>query len=223
MSEAAMLAAAIREALLPLADPERAPAQQAYMRSAMPFLGVRVPDVRRAVTLLAKPVTDPDVLLSAAEDLWGDATHREHRYAALTLIAHRRLRADPRLFDVAERWIRAGAWWDITDDIAHRLAEQLDADPQASAARLRGWSTDEDMWIRRASIIAQLGRRDRVDRQLLTAAIDANSADPEFFIRKAIGWALREHARVDPAWVLSFLDTHQLSPLSVREARKHIG
>lgn len=223
MNAATALADAIRAALPPLADPERAPGQQAYMRSAMPFLGVRVPDVRRAAAALARPVRDPDVLVAAASSLWEAATHREHRYAALALAGHRRLRGDPRLFDVAERWIREGAWWDITDDLAHRLGEQLDVDPDGAAARLRSWSRDEDLWIRRASIIAQLGRRENVDRSLLADAIEANAGDADLLIRKAIGWALRDHARVDPAWVRSFLDTRALSPLSVREARKHLG
>jgi 3-methyladenine DNA glycosylase AlkD len=78
------------------------------------------------------------------------------------------------------------------------------------------------MWLRRLAILAQLGRRDHVDRELLAAVIEPNVADPEFFVRKAIGWALREVARHDPDWVRTFVETHPLSPLSRREALKHL-
>ena len=79
-----------------------------------------------------------------------------------------------------------------------------------------------DLWLRRLAILSQLGRRDRVDLALLADVIEPNTADPEFFIRKAIGWALREVARVDPAWVRTFVEEHELSPLSRREALKHL-
>ena len=85
------------------------------------------------------------------------------------------------------------------------------------------WSGDEDLWIRRIAILSQLGRRDRVDRELLSDVIEPNLGDREFFIRKAIGWALREYARVDPDWVRSFVAAHDLSPLSRREATKHLA
>jgi len=78
------------------------------------------------------------------------------------------------------------------------------------------------MWIRRIAIISQMGRRDRVDRDLLAQVIAPNLGDSEFFIRKAIGWALREYARVEPDWVRQYADTHDLSPLSRREALKHL-
>ena len=87
---------------------------------------------------------------------------------------------------------------------------------------VRRWSTDDFLWVRRLAIISQLGRRDRVDLDLLAEVIEPNLADPEFFVRKAVGWALREAARVDPDWVRSYVAGHELSPLSRREALKHL-
>jgi 3-methyladenine DNA glycosylase AlkD len=84
------------------------------------------------------------------------------------------------------------------------------------------WAHSDDRWLRRASVICQLGSRDRVDLDLLTVAIESSVGDSDFFLRKAIGWALRDYARTDPAWVRSFADTHQLSPLSRREALRHL-
>ncbi|MBS1674443.1 MAG: DNA alkylation repair protein [Actinobacteria bacterium] len=219
-----LLATEIRTALRDAADPALAPGQQAYMKSAMPFLGVRVPEVRRITRELMRGATDPDELRSTALALWRSAEFREERYAAQAVMALRPLRGRLDMLDVHEEMIRTGAWWEHVDEVAHRLADLLDAHPAELAVELRVWADDEDLWIRRAAIIAQLQRRERTDRALLTAAIEASIEDPEFFLRKAIGWALRDFARADPDWVRAFVDAHPaLSPLSRREALKHLG
>jgi 3-methyladenine DNA glycosylase AlkD len=139
-------------------------------------------------------------------------------------MALRPLRGRLDMLDVHEEMVRTGAWWDHVDEVAHRLADLLDAHPAELAVELRVWADDEDFWIRRVAIIAQLQRKDATDRALLADAIEPNIADPEFFIRKAIGWALRDFARTDPEWVRAFVDAHPaLSPLSRREALKHLG
>ena len=87
------------------------------------------------------------------------------------------------------------------------------------------WAVGDDRWLRRVAVICQVGAKDRTDRVLLSDAILANAADRDFFLRKAIGWALRDYARTDPAWVRDFVAAHEdeLSPLSKREALKHLG
>lgn len=219
------LADSIRAALREVADPTIAPGQQAYMKSEMPFLGVKVPVVRRLARQLARGRKDADEVRASALELWRGATHREERYAATELMGLGPLRGRLSEMPVHEEMIRTGAWWDHVDEVAHRLAETLDADAEALTPVLRGWARDEDLWIRRASIIAQLGRRERTDVELLVAAIAPNLADTEFFIRKAIGWSLREYAKTDPDWVLAFVAAHEgeLSGLSRREALKHLG
>jgi len=218
------LTAAVREALHDAADPALAPGQQAYMKSAMPFLGVRVPDVRRLTREAARGTVDADELRDAALELWRTAGFREERYAAQALMALRPLRGRLDMLDVHEEMVRTGAWWDHVDEVAHRLADLLDTHPAELAVELRVWADDEDFWIRRVAIIAQLQRKDATDRALLADAIEPNIADPEFFIRKAIGWALRDFARTDPEWVRAFVDAHPaLSSLSRREALKHLG
>ncbi|MDQ4214327.1 DNA alkylation repair protein [Microbacterium capsulatum] len=224
MEPAETVVDAIRSALRETADPALAPGQQAYMKSEMPFLGVRVPAVRVLVRRLARGPAEPAEVRDTALVLWREAEFREERYAALALMALEPVRGRIDMIPVHEEMIRTGAWWDLVDEVAHRLAETLDAHPVGMSALLHAWTTDEDLWIRRASIIAQLSRGASVDRELLTAAIEANIDDAEFFIRKAIGWALRDHARTDPAWVRSFVAAHPaLSPLSRREALKHLG
>jgi len=118
--------------------------------------------------------------------------------------------------------VRTGRWWDITDELAHRMAQALDARPGETTELVLRWGVDPDLWIRRIAILSQLGRRERLDPALLTAVIEPNQDDPEFFIRKAIGWSLREYARVAPDWVRSYVARGHLSPLSRREALRHL-
>ncbi len=119
--------------------------------------------------------------------------------------------------------IVTGAWWDYVDELAHRAGDLLAGSPAEVRPVLLTWAGSHDTWLRRAAIIGQLGRREQTDLELLTAAIEAALGESEFFLRKAIGWALRDYARTDPDWVRSFADTRELSPLSRREALKHLS
>lgn len=213
---------AIRDDLRAAADPSRAAGQQAYMKSTLPFLGVRVPTARRVAKARGRGIRDGGALRGAARTLWDEAQFREERYAALALLGLRPLRGHADLIPLIAHMVRTGQWWDITDELAHRVAELLDAHPAEAALLVRTWSVDDDMWMRRLAIIGQLGRRERLDFDLLADVIAQNADDPEFFIRKAIGWSLRDAARTRPDWVRAFVATHRLSPLSVREALKHL-
>lgn len=213
----------IRRSLAAAAEPERAAGAQAYMKSEMPFLGVRVPITRRIARSAVAAETDPTVLRRVARTLWDEARFREERYAAMAVLGVRALRGDAAIVPDVEHMVRTGQWWDYTDELAHRLSDLHDEQPVETAVIVRAWSRDPDMWVRRIAILSQLGRRDRVDRMLLSDLIVPNTDDREFFIRKAIGWALREVARHDPDWVRGFAASHELSPLSRREALKHLG
>jgi 3-methyladenine DNA glycosylase AlkD len=88
---------------------------------------------------------------------------------------------------------------------------------------LSAWARDPDRWLRRAAVICQVGLRSATEAELLSDAIGANLGDRDFFLRKAIGWALRDYSRTEPDWVRAFVATRELSPLSRREALKHLG
>lgn len=216
------LVSGIRAALRDAGDPARAVGQQKYMKSALPFHGVTLPETRRIVRSVVAGEKDAATLRAAAVELWDEASHREERYAALAILARPAFRGDETLVPLIEHMVRTGRWWDYTDELAHRIADLHDAHPSATAAIVRRWSIDDALWIRRSAIISQLGRRDRVDPVLLADVIEPNRGDAEFFIRKAIGWALREYARVAPDWVRAYVASHELSPLSRREALKHL-
>lgn len=217
---------AVLRALLAAADPDRAPGMQAYMKSAMPYLGVRVPVVRALTTAAARdrPPSSVAQLVATATVLWRGATHREHRYAAAALTRLRMADGALELLPLHEEMIVTGAWWDHVDEVAPRLGRLLLAHPDEVRPLLLTWSVAPDRWLRRAAILAQLGARARTDVDLLTRVTDANAADREFFVRKAIGWALRDYARSDPAWVADFVAARAdvLSSLSRREATKHL-
>lgn len=223
----AELIATIRSRLGAAADPVRAAGAQAYMKSEMPSLGVRVPEVRRIVRAAAAdlPPASLEELKSAVMALWRGATWREERYAAIDLTGLRLAAGELSMLPLYEEIIRSGAWWDLVDGVSHRLCALLQAHRAELAPVLRGWSTDPDFWIRRAAITAQLGAKSATDPALLADVIEANLSDPEFFIRKAIGWALRDYAATDPGWVRAFVQRHgpELSPLSRREALRKLS
>lgn len=221
------LVEAIRTRLRAAAEPERAPGMQAYMKSRMPYLGVRVPLVRQLVRAQAKltpPATIAE-LADAAAALWRPAVYREERYAAAALTGLPLAKGRIELLDLHVEMVVTGAWWDHVDEVSHRIGELLLAHPDQLRAAILGWSTDPDRWLRRTSVICQLGLRARTDLDLLTMVVTANLDDREFFVRKAIGWALREYGKTDPDWTRTFVATHRdrLSPLSTREALKHLG
>ena len=224
-------ASEVRAALVARADPERASGQQRYMKSAMPYFGLTSPQLAATLRpLLRDPglaMESRDQWLATIEDLWQTATHREQWYAAIALARHGsyRLWLDSDAMPLWESLIRAGAWWDVVDEIAtHLVRDTLLGAPAVEALRMRDWSGSDSSWVRRASIISQVGARERLDQQLLADVIEPNIDDRDFFIRKAIGWSLRDHARHDPQWVRAFVNEHpDLSGLSRREALKHLG
>ena len=118
---------------------------------------------------------------------------------------------------------------DLVDPVAgHNVGDLLVAYPAALTPVLRDWAVDDDLWLRRTAVICQLHRTDDLDVDLLRHALEANLEDSrhgrELFIRKAVGWALRQRARADPDWVRAFVAEHEdrLSGLSRREALKHL-
>jgi 3-methyladenine DNA glycosylase AlkD len=220
--------AAARTGLAELADPVKAPDMQRYMKSELPFRGVPSPE-RRAFgrqLFAAHPLSDVDAWRATVLSLWRDAEYREERYLAMDLTGQARYAAwqTPDLLEMYEELIVTGAWWDYVDELAsRRVGPLLRAHRATVDPVLRQWATDPDLWRRRTSIICQLGSKEDTDTGLLTYCVEANIGDRDFFIRKGIGWALRQFARTEPAWVRTFVDTHPaLSPLSRKEATKHL-
>jgi 3-methyladenine DNA glycosylase AlkD len=221
------LVAAIRSGLAAAGDAAKAPEIQAYMKSAMPFRGVPTPARTKLMRriLAAWAPRDRATWEATVRTLWDGATYREERYAAIDLCAHRSARPwhDATTVPLYEHLIVTGAWWDHVDAVAiHFVGPILRADPAGVATTIRRWAVDDDRWLRRSAIIVQNRATRSTDTHLLAEAIEHNIGDADFFIRKGIGWALREYAKTDPAWVRAFVADHDLAPLSRREAMKHL-
>lgn len=201
---------------------------RAYMKSSMPCYGISSPEL----ALIFRRVFDAHARAGCTEwrdtvlELWRGARFREERYAAIALLSDRRYRecVRPELMPLIDEMVTTGAWWDLVDSLARVVGDLLRSHPKRMRPLMRRWSTDPNLWKRRVSIICQLGFKRETDLGLLYANIAPNLGDREFFIRKAIGWALRQYAWTDPAEVARYVREHeaQLSPLSRRQALKNI-
>ncbi len=220
----------LRRELKQLGDATRAAQMRAYMKSALPCYGVPLPEVREVVRRLGPALAFRDFgsFDATVRYLFREATHREERYAALALLrlpAHRKFQT-PEALPLYEALIVEGAWWDLVDEVAtHGLWPLLTRHRAVTEKVLRRWAASDDLWLRRSAIIAQVLAREETDLQLLFALIEPAMEEKEFFLRKAIGWALRAAGKRFPKEVRAFVEKHRgrLSPLSLREAAKSVG
>jgi 3-methyladenine DNA glycosylase AlkD len=224
-----MLLSQLRTALQQAGDPIKAPVMQAYMKSTMPYHGVATTPLRQICK-----TTFAHLQFSTADDwraqvlhLWRNARFREERYAALYLAGDKRAQAFQSLsaMPLYEELVVTGAWWDYVDDIAsHRVGPILGRHPAPMRRKMLSWSKARNMWKRRTAIICQLGFKEETDLQLLYACIEPSLGSREFFLQKAIGWALRQHAWIDGAEIRNYVrrNRSRLSALSCREALKNL-
>jgi 3-methyladenine DNA glycosylase AlkD len=229
------LVQALRSALAAQAQPDKAGPMQAYMKSALPFWGVDAPARRAVVTQQAAlhPVADGQTLIDTVLQLWRSATHREERYAALDLLRRPKLRQlmDPRWLPVLQELILTGPWWDHNDEISGQaLPWLLQRYPQETQRLLRQWAHSDSLWLRRAAMLSQRGlKAPHFDAVLLYDCIlpstGSSAMAGEFFIRKGMGWALRERSYAAPDEVQAFCAEYRskLSPLTLREALRVLG
>lgn len=229
----ALPASALAESLLPAvisryqqaADTERAAAQRAYMRDQFPYLGIPTPQRRAIDRIVFKGAARPRTTDCAAFALrcWR-MPEREYRYCAVDYLITHVGRCDSTLLPTVRTLITTDPWWDTTDPLATRVVGRLVTADSELKATMDAWVRDENMWIARTAILHQLHCKEATDERRLFAYCSALAEHRDFFIRKAIGWALRAYAYTAPEAVRAFLDRERgrLSPLSVREASKHL-
>jgi len=209
-------------ALAPLADSTRAPAMRAYMRDQFPFLGIATPVRRAALSQLLKSLKGCAAaeLTGIANELW-QLDEREYQYAAIDILAmHWKQFAAPDLASLQALVVRK-AWWDSVDGLAGVIGDVLRFEHQGMDEALR----NDNFWMRRIALLHQLGWRGKTDEERLFSYSLSLGHENEFFIQKAIGWALRDYARHAPDNVGRFIKENEsrLSRLSVREAAKHLS
>ena len=209
-----------------VADHTKAVRMAAYMKTDMAFYGVQKADRKRILRELLRrfPVANRTEYRAQVTALW-HRPHREEKYLAIAVA-----RVYPRYVTLSgvplyREMLVEGAWWDFVDEIAiHLIGAVLVGQRREMTPLVSAWIDDRDLWLRRTSIICQVGKKDETDESLLFAACSRRMYEKEFFIRKAIGWALRDHARTAPESVRRFVIEHrdQMSGLSFREATKHL-
>ena len=215
---------AVRNAFEAHRNAELAGPMSKYLLNKFPFLGLRMPVMTAAMDPIVKsvkPFVDETFLRQAARALWR-LPEREYHHAAAYLLHKYEKRLTAVSITLLRELIQTKSWWDSVDALATRCVGPLVLRYPRLQGEMDAWSRDEDFWVRRVAIIHQLGYRERTGAERLFTYCSANAWDQEFFIRKAIGWALRQYARTDARAVMEFVELHpELSNLSKREALKH--
>jgi Predicted DNA alkylation repair enzyme len=209
----------------PAADPVRAAGAAAYMRHQFPFVGLTTPQMtklnRAVLAGLAAP-TEAD-LVAVARACWA-RPEREYQYFACAYLRRYVGVGSSALLTTVRDLITTKSWWDTVDTLAAHTVGPLVAAHPRLVSTMDAWIEDENIWLIRTAILHQLQYKQRTDAERLFRYCARQAGHREFFVRKAIGWALRQYARIDPESVRSFVDSHRtvLSPLSIREATRHL-
>ncbi|NLB72750.1 MAG: DNA alkylation repair protein [Firmicutes bacterium] len=206
------------------ADSSQSKPMSAYMRDQFPFLGIKSQNRRQLQKEIAKetgyakkPFSEEFVTL-----LWR-LPEREYQYFAVDYLISKSKTLAREHIDLVGDLITQKSWWDTVDALASNVVGTLCMKyPDMRHKEILQFSESGNIWLIRTSILFQLKYKGKTDTELLAHLIESHSRTGEFFIDKAIGWALRQYARADAKWVLEFLNTHTLAPLSVREAEKHL-
>ncbi|ASC73005.1 hypothetical protein XM38_039670 [Halomicronema hongdechloris C2206] len=204
------------------ANPENATAMKRYMRDQFAFLGIKSPQVNSLFKQFIAENGLPELsqLDSVVRALW-TWPEREYQYVALSLLDKLQKHLTPEILPLLEHLIVTRSWWDTVDSIAsHNVGKLLRQYPDRQAAVIDAWCRSDNIWLRRTTLLFQLGYKAETDAELLFDLIVKNADSSEFFIQKAIGWALREYSKTCPDAVKAFVEAERLPSLSRREALK---
>ncbi len=225
--DAEAAAARVVQAMLPLADVTRALQARRYLKSDLDFLGVGVPGIRKIVTEAARTYhgLDRDKTLAWARALWREPVH-ERRTAAIEILSRHVRNLEPADLVQVEAWVREAHGWAYVDPLAGDIAGTIARNHASAWPLIDAWATDEDFWVRRSALLTLLPgiRQGQPDHERFERYATPMLAEKEFFIRKAIGWVLRETAKKDPAYVAAWTQSHldQMSGVTFREAVRRL-
>jgi 3-methyladenine DNA glycosylase AlkD len=210
--------------LTPLTDERKAVGAKAYMKNQFEFFGIQTPERRSICKKLMKEVNviSYEELGDVVKELW-QLPQRELQYFAIELMAFHKKVWEEEIIKLFEYCILNKSWWDTVDFIATEcVSPYFRIFPLHLKGKTNEWNKSEHLWLQRSSLLAQKGYKRDTNTVILSAYILHLANSKEFFIQKAIGWMLREYARVNPEWVKEFVGNNKLAPLSKREALKHL-
>ncbi|GAA3625643.1 DNA alkylation repair protein [Lactobacillus hamsteri] len=213
----------IKEKFITLADTEKAQQLEGYMRNQFPFYGLQSPqrrEVYKDVLKAAKKNKEIDWQL--LDEAWND-DHREFQYFVCDYLLNMKKYLNYEDIPKIEKYVRSKEWWDTIDSLMKLFGDLGLRDSRVDQLML-DWSVDPDFWVRRVAIEHQLLRKEKMNTDLLSKIICNNLNSNEFFINKAIGWALRDYSKTNPTWVKNFIEEHRdnLDKLSISEGSKYI-
>jgi 3-methyladenine DNA glycosylase AlkD len=206
------------------ADPVDAAPMRAYMRDAFPFLGIRTPRRRELAKQILRGLPAPVEadLRAVALACWAQPA-REYQYFAVDWLVRHAARPGPGFLTTVETLVTTRSWWDTVDPLATRVVGSIVSRHPTAVSTMDRWAADENLWLARTAVLHQLHYKENTDTARLFGYCAALAGHTDFFVRKAIGWALRQYARTDPEAVRAYVAaTPTLSRLSVREATKHL-
>lgn len=199
-------------------------AMSQYMKNRFPFFGIKTPERCKIMSRFFKE-TNLHKQPFSQELCWSlwDNEEREWQYAALDYAVRYTGKFDQNDMDFLKKLITDRSWWDTVDTIAVKLVGDIVLRyPELVSERMDSWSKSENLWLRRTAILHQLHYKTQTKENVLYGYIMDNAESKEFFIQKAIGWALREYSKTNPQSVANFLRIHKVAPLSLREGSKYI-
>lgn len=221
----------IVEAILGLMDEHRNPKDaaqmKAYMKGHFEYFGIKSTERRSLFNAVfrKKEITSPEMLIDLVDKLWA-VPEREAQYIAMDMLDKFKPWMDVGMLPHVERWISQKSWWDSVDHLAaHQVGIILSSLDQGQRRTIaERYLASGFLWLQRTAIIFQLNYKEEIDTSLLEDAIFSTIGEKDFFIRKAHGWALRQHSKSDKAYVADFINKYkdQLSPLAIREGSKYI-
>jgi 3-methyladenine DNA glycosylase AlkD len=218
------LSAEIQQVFQSAMNPSNMGPMKAYMKNLFNFLGIKSPERAELLRpLLTRDKLPPsDEIWPVIHDLW-NLPEREFQYAGMEVFSRYNRKVRESWIEYYTYMITNKSWWDTVDFIAATLAGNYFRYFPGKIPEVTGqWMQSGNIWLQRSCLLFQLKYKQSTDNGLLSSFIVPLSGSREFFIAKAIGWALREYSKTDPAWVLSFVESHQLQPLSHKEALKRM-
>ncbi|MEY4479445.1 MAG: hypothetical protein RLZZ267_123 [Bacillota bacterium] len=206
------------------ANPELAIPMEAYQKNQFPFLGIPKPMRHRLQKdWMKQTARAAEIDANLITQLW-DMPEREFQYLAVDLLLAMKTKIKPSYIPMMKYILTTKPWWDSIDLLAaHVIGELMMQFPDVKESTVIPWAhgKDDSIWLRRTAILSQLRYKQATDTHMLEEVILANKDTKEFFLNKAIGWALREYAKTDADYVHKFVESHNLHSLSRREALKH--
>ena len=206
------------------ADENAAKKMSAYLRNQFEFLGIKTPQRKKIFAEFLESAGIPafDEVGNLARQLF-ELPEREFHQAAIDLCARTKRDWTKDSVDLFEELVKTKSWWDSVDSINTVCIRPFFGKfPVLRRSKTKSWNWSDNIWLQRVSIICQLRLKEDTDLELLEKNIDFLRQSDEFFVQKAIGWALRDYGHHDPDWVRGFVSRYELKPLSEREALKHI-